>query len=100
MFAKRPAGALNLIFDADDTLWDSNIHFLEAETAFVDLIVRAAGIRDPREIRAAMRRHELEIIQSHGYGRRPYVIAMHRVAAEIAPPHPEENSHEDLRAQI
>jgi hypothetical protein len=27
MIAKRSDGALNLIFDADDTLWDSNIHF-------------------------------------------------------------------------
>jgi putative hydrolase of the HAD superfamily len=95
MVTKRPAGALNLIFDADDTLWDSNIHFLEAETAFVDLLARA-GIRDLGEIRAAMRRHELRIIESHGYGRRPYVIALHRVAAEIAPPH----HHEKLRSEV
>jgi putative hydrolase of the HAD superfamily len=95
MIAKRPAGALNLIFDADDTLWDSNIHFLEAETAFVDLLARA-GIRDRHEIRAAMRRHELRIIESHGYGRRPYVIALQRVAAEIAPPH----HHEYLRSEV
>jgi putative hydrolase of the HAD superfamily len=95
MLPKRLPGTLNLIFDADDTLWDSNIHFLEAETAFVALLARA-GIHDRHEIRASMRRHELRIIESHGYGRRPYMIALHRVAAEIAPPH----HHENLRAEV
>ena len=95
MEAKRPAGALNLIFDADDTLWDSNIHFLEAEAAFVESLGRA-GMRDGHTIRATMRRHELRIIESHGYGRRPYLIALHRVATELAPSH----HHENLRSEI
>ena len=95
MSAKWPAGALNLIFDADDTLWDSNIHFLEAEAAFLDLLARADA-PDRYQIRAAMRRHELRIIESHGYGRRPYVIALHRVAAELAPAH----HHENLRIEV
>jgi putative hydrolase of the HAD superfamily len=95
MVPNRPADVLNLIFDADDTLWDSNVHFLEAEAAFVDLLA-GVGIRDRHEIRSAMRRHELRIIESHGYGRRPYVMALHRVAAEVAPPH----HHENLRAEV
>jgi len=95
MLPKRSAGALNLIFDADDTLWDSNVHFLEAETAFVDLLARA-GIDDRREIRAAMRRHELRIIETHGYGRRPYIIALHRVVEEVAPAH----HHDYLRDAV
>ena len=95
MLAKRRAGRLNLIFDADDTLWDSNIHFLEAEHAFVDLLMRA-GIHDRREIRAAMRRHEIRIIESHGYGRRPYVTALHGVVDEVAPPH----DRGELRSEV
>jgi putative hydrolase of the HAD superfamily len=95
MTSKRPAGALNLIFDADDTLWDSNIHFLEAEAAFIEMLA-AAEIRDRREIRAAMRRYELLIIESHGYGRRSFVIALHRVVAEVAPPH----HHDNLRGEV
>ena len=95
MTAKRPDGALNLIFDADDTLWDSNIHFLEAEAAFVESLGRA-GLRDRDTIRATMRRHEVRIIESHGYGRRPYLIALHRVATELAPSH----HHENLRSEI
>jgi putative hydrolase of the HAD superfamily len=78
---------LSLIFDADDTLWDSNIHFLEAEAAFVAALDAAEVETDGARVRAAIRRCELEIIQSHGYGRRPYVIALHRATAELAPAH-------------
>ena len=95
MLAKRPAGALNLIFDADDTLWDSNIHFLEAETAFAALLA-GVGIGDRGEIRAAMRRAELRVIESHGYGRRAYLIALHQVIGEVAP----RDHHENLRSAL
>jgi putative hydrolase of the HAD superfamily len=95
MIAKRSDGALNLIFDADDTLWDSNIHFLEAEAAFVETLSRAE-VLDDRAIRAAMRRHESRIIESHGYGRRPYLMALHQVAEELAHP----RHHGNLRAEV
>lgn len=75
---------LNLVFDADDTLWDSNIHFLEAEAEFMAAMV-AAGAGTPKTLRTAIRRSELEIIRSHGYGRGAYVVLMRRVAAELAP---------------
>jgi putative hydrolase of the HAD superfamily len=78
---------LSLIFDADDTLWDSNIHFLEAEAEFVTTLAQAGVDADRAEIHAAVRRCELDIIRSHGYGRRPYVMALHRVTCELAPPH-------------
>jgi putative hydrolase of the HAD superfamily len=75
---------LHLIFDADDTLWDSNIHFLEAEAQFVaELVAAQAGATEA--VRAAIRRRELEIIKSHGYGREPFVILLRMVAAELAP---------------
>ncbi|MGH8012406.1 MAG: HAD family hydrolase [Candidatus Binataceae bacterium] len=74
---------LNLIFDADDTLWDSNVHFLQAEVDFIEVLVRA-GVSDRALIREALTRHELSIIESHGYGRRPYVMALERAMAELA----------------
>src|SRR5271163_3319211 len=95
MSAKTPDNVLNLIFDADDTLWDSNIHFLEAEAAFLESLGRA-DIRDNQAIRAAMRRHELRIIESHGYGRRPYIMALHQAAIELAQAH----HHETLRTEV
>lgn len=80
-----PVESLNLVFDADDTLWDSNIHFLEA----FDLFARAVGDAVPGisrvEVQDAVRRAELELIETHGYGRRIYVTAMHRAAARLAP---------------
>ena len=76
---------LHLIFDADDTLWDSNIHFLEAEARFVAELV-AAGAGEKAAVRAVLRQRELEIIKSHGYGREPFVVLMRTVVADVAPP--------------
>jgi putative hydrolase of the HAD superfamily len=88
-------GSLNLIFDADDTLWDSNIHFLEAFDHFA-AAVGDAGLGLSRiEIHAAVRRAEIMLIKSHGYGRRPYVRALHQAADELAPA-----GHEGLRDEI
>jgi putative hydrolase of the HAD superfamily len=84
----RPLGdgrPLHLIFDADDTLWDSNIHFLEAEARFVAELT-AAGAGGTAAVLAALRRRELEIVKRHGYGRAPFVVLMRTVAADLAPP--------------
>jgi putative hydrolase of the HAD superfamily len=78
-------GPLHLIFDADDTLWDSNIHFLEVEALFsAEMVTAEVGAIEA--VRAAIRRRELEIIKSHGYGREPFVVLMRMVAEELAPP--------------
>jgi putative hydrolase of the HAD superfamily len=90
------AHRLNLIFDADDTLWDSNVHFLEAEATFFATLERF-GVDDHAEIRSSLRRHELAIIEDMGYGREPYVRALHRVARELLPPHHHETVHVELR---
>ncbi len=92
----RTEAPLNLVFDADDTLWDSNIHFLEAFEEYVEAIA-ALGVDTHREsIKAAVREAELELIQTHGYGRRPYVIALERAVAQVAP----ELHHEPLRREV
>jgi len=92
---RRDGRPLHLIFDADDTLWDSNIHFLEAEARFVAALVAAeAGAIET--VRAAVRRRELEIIKSHGYGREPFVVLMRMVAAELAP----QGARETLAAAV
>ena len=92
----RAEAPLNLLLDADDTLWDSNIHFLEAFEAFVDAI-GALGVDTHRDaIRSVVRDAELELIQTHGYGRRPYVIALERAVAQIAP----EPHQEPLRREV
>jgi putative hydrolase of the HAD superfamily len=85
ILAEARQGGWNLIFDADDTLWDSNIHFLEAQAAFLEAL-REAGLDDAERIRAAIRTHELSIIEEIGYGRRPYVAALRRVVEELIEP--------------
>lgn len=85
---------MNLIFDADDTLWDSNVHFLEAEAAFLEILtIRGLG---KTEIRGAIRRHELDLIAEIGYGRGPYILAMHRTIRDLVPVH----HHEVLSIEI
>ena len=92
----RAEAPLNLIFDADDTLWDSNIHFMEAFEAFVDAVA-ALGLDTHRDaVKAVVREAELELIQTHGYGRRPYVIALERAVAQVAP----ELHQEPLRREV
>jgi putative hydrolase of the HAD superfamily len=77
--------SLNLIFDADDTLWDSNIHFLEAFDSFAAAVTDAGLGFERADVHAAVRRAELRLIKTLGYGRRPYVMALHQAAAELAP---------------
>ena len=80
----RDGASLNLIFDADDTLWDSNIHFLEAFEAFVDAATRLDERLDRAAVKDLFREVEIELIQTHGYGRGPYLIALERAAERIA----------------
>ena len=85
---------LNLVFDADDTLWDSNIHFLEAFDSFAVALSDGLGLSRVK-VQDAVRRAEIELIKTHGYGRRPYILALHQAAAELAP-----EGHEGLREEI
>ena len=83
--SSAPTESLNLVFDADDTLWDSNIHFLEAFDFFAAAVGDAVLGISRVEIHAAVRRAEMRLIKTHGYGRRPYVMALHQAAADLAP---------------
>ena len=58
--------SLNLIIDADDTLWENNIYFERAFDEFVDYLDHST--LSPREIRDVL--DEIERINSklHGYG--------------------------------
>ena len=93
--SSAPTESLNLVFDADDTLWDSNIHFLEAFDFFAAAVGDAVLDISRVEIHAAVRSAEMRLIKTHGYGRRPYVMALHQAAAELAPA-----GHDRLRDEI
>ena len=59
-------GDTTLIIDADDTLWENNIHFEEATERFLDLVETRGGDRE----RASARLIHIERknIPVHGYG--------------------------------
>lgn len=87
---------LNLVLDADDTLWDSNIHFLAAFEEFVTAF-ELIGVSTHRDrIKAIVRETELELIQTLGYGRKPYIAALHQASAKLAA----ELHREQLRAHV
>src|SRR5258708_37455170 len=92
--APSVAGSLNLIFHADGTPWDSNIVFLEAFDSFAAAVEAAELGLSRVKIQDAVRRAEVRLIKSLGYGRRPYVQALHEAAQELAP------SSSELRDEI
>lgn len=56
----------HLIFDADDTLWENNIHFERAIEDFLDYLAHSSLSRD--EVRAVLDEIEIANFGAHGYG--------------------------------
>jgi putative hydrolase of the HAD superfamily len=57
---------LNLIFDADDTLWENNVLFERAIEAFIDHLAHPIMTRE--QVRAVLDEIERSNCRSHGYG--------------------------------
>jgi putative hydrolase of the HAD superfamily len=57
---------LNLIIDADDTLWENNVYFEQAFEGFVDFLDHST--LDARQVRAILDEIELANARVHGYG--------------------------------
>jgi putative hydrolase of the HAD superfamily len=78
---RRPAGQ-TLLIDADDTLWENNIYFERAITAFISYLDHR--VHTPEEVRAHLNAIEHETIADHGYGltsfRRSLVACFERLA--------------------
>ena len=64
--AERFTDRQHLIFDADDTLWENNIHFERAIEDFLDYLAHSALSRD--EARAVLDEIEIANFRVHGYG--------------------------------
>lgn len=56
----------HLIFDADDTLWENNIHFERAIEDFLDYLAHSSLSRD--DVRAVLDEIEIANFRVHGYG--------------------------------
>ena len=55
-----------LLFDADDTLWENNIYFERAISAFISFLDHR--VHTPEEVRERLNLIEHSTIRQHGYG--------------------------------
>jgi putative hydrolase of the HAD superfamily len=62
--------SLQLIFDADDTLWENNIYFEEAFDQFYAYLAHSS--LSPGQVRAVLDEIEIVNAQIHGYGSRNF----------------------------
>jgi putative hydrolase of the HAD superfamily len=62
----RRAAGQTLMLDADDTLWENNIHFERAIASFVSYLDHR--VHTPQEVREHLNACERRTIAEHGYG--------------------------------
>jgi putative hydrolase of the HAD superfamily len=62
---RRPSGQ-TLLIDADDTLWENNIYFERAITAFISYLDHRT--HTPEEVRGHLNAVEHATVAAHGYG--------------------------------
>jgi len=72
-----------LIFDADDTLWENNVYFIEATEAFLDVMERSR--LDREEARRRLTEAEREHVARHGYGTAGFTACLVFTARELLP---------------
>ena len=83
----------NLIFDADDTLWENNIYFEEAFDQFCDYLAHSS--MSPFEIRAVLDEIELTNTKLHGYGSKNFALNLATCYRHLAE---RQIAEEDLKA--
>ena len=64
----------NLLFDADDTLWENNIYFERAITNFISFLNHHEYT--PDQVREVLYDVERENIREHGYGMHSFALAL------------------------
>ena len=70
-----------LIIDADDTLWENNVHFENATDGFLELVEERGGSREAA--RVLLPRVEHRNIPIHGYGSRGFTLSLMETLEEI-----------------
>jgi putative hydrolase of the HAD superfamily len=77
-----------LLCDADDTLWENNVYFLDALVAFLDAIEKEGGVRATAE--RTLREVEAARTKSHGYGSANFAASLVETWRRLfGPPPPE-----------
>jgi putative hydrolase of the HAD superfamily len=82
----------HLIFDADDTLWENNIHFERAIEDFLDFLAHSTLTRE--QVRDVLDEIELANFRVHGYGSAAFSRNLRQCYERLAERH---IGDEDLR---
>jgi putative hydrolase of the HAD superfamily len=69
-----------ILLDADDTLWENNIHFMEANNRFFDLVCEAGFSMD--EITKDFDELELKVVREMGYGSANYIYILRKLFSQ------------------
>jgi putative hydrolase of the HAD superfamily len=72
-----------LIFDADDTLWENNVYFIEATEAFLDVL--ESRHLDREESRALLTENEKYFVKQNGYGTASFTACLVHTACSLVP---------------
>jgi len=87
-------GALTLLIDADDTLWENNIYFERVITRFFEDFPGHA----PEALRQTLDDVEREIVLSHGYGLAAFEHALVQTWERLSGSRPEPGRETEVRA--
>ena len=86
-----------IFFDADDTLWENERHFREAEEKFIELL---ADYTTPEGVQQMLWEKQEDNIPLFGYGSKTYMIGMTDAALELCGGHLPENIYYGLKKII
>lgn len=84
-----------LLIDADDTLWENNLHFERAIVAFYELVA-PLGYPEP-VVRRQVDQTERQNIRQHGYGAQSFLLTLEEVYLALAGHRPEPARLEEIR---
>ena len=79
---KKSLKIKKLIFDADDTLWENNIYYINASEDFVDLITKSGLSKE--KIEQDFRTLERKVVKEMGYGSQNYLYLLRMVFEQYA----------------
>ena len=69
-----------IFFDADDTLWENEIYFRNAEARFIELMSEYSS---PEELQHVLCEKQEDNIPLFGYGSKTYMIGMTDAAMHL-----------------
>ena len=85
-----------LLFDADDTLWENNIYFEQAISAFISYLDHQ--VHTPEEVREHLNHCERATIAAHGYGLKSFRRSLVRCFEDLTLTEATPEKHERIVA--